>query len=197
MPSEHPLDANSAINNPSLELSVPSSTSSSQQMPVSELGIKKFVDIAAVSELSGDIDLLGISDDLGVADSSRPGLMLDSTFVMSSDDYQAGWNSIDDIHAFTSTIFLSTQPTSTESVENALIQASLKTMASGDLPSELKFFLYSKDTLQDCVMMIQLSISKDSPEIIVTSVIKLSREESREYYFRITDHLKVALARFT
>jgi len=195
MPSEHPLTANSTATDPQLEqLSAPSIYSTPSSLQVTDHDHKNFVDIATVSTLTSDMDLLGFGDDIGASESSRSSLILDASYAMTSDDYQSQWGSISDTQAFHSTVSLRTQPTSTEMVENLLQQASIKPMASGELPSELKFFLYAKDSRRNSVILIQLSISKGTPQITASFTLKLNTDDSHDYYHRIMDHMRHALA---
>ena len=47
-------------------------------------------------------------------------------------------------------------------------QPTIKTMASGDLPTELKFFLYAKES-DGAFILVQASIAKDAgAEILLT-----------------------------
>jgi vesicle coat complex subunit len=95
--------------------------------------------------------------------------------VMSDTDYQSLWASLPDADAMVSTVPLGSLPASTGHVENALEVVGIKTMASGDLPSELKFFLYAQDSASSCFFLIQANVEKSSPqEPLMIVTVKIS-----------------------
>ena len=94
--------------------------------------------------------------------------------TMTGDEYQSTWASISDGDATVTTIPLNAVPTSTDAVETVLANnANIMTMASGELPTEFKFFLYCKDTA-DVFYLLQCNVSKTPGEALFIVTIKTS-----------------------
>lgn len=147
MPPEHPLPREEAA------------------APVVDPGINHITDQfggAAISDAappaaapappSGEVDLLGFGDDFGAAPapvantSSLQTLSLKSSVSLSGDEYQSKWGAVADTDAtVVSALPLRAAPTSTDAVETSLSAFNLFTMASGELPTEFKFFLYCQE----------------------------------------------------
>jgi hypothetical protein len=98
-------------------------------------------------------------------------LSLTPNVTMSGDGYQTTWGSISDADATVTTIPLNAVPSSTDEVEAALARNNIMTMASGELPSEFKFFLYAKDT-SDVMFLLQGNVSKSPGESLLIITIK-------------------------
>jgi vesicle coat complex subunit len=109
--------------------------------------------VAAAPVSSGEVDLLGFGDDFSapppvaaVNTSSLQTLSLKSSVSLSGDGYQTKWGAVADSDAtVVSAIPLRSAPSSTDVVESSLSAFNLFTMASGELPTEFKFFLYCQE----------------------------------------------------
>ena len=103
---------------------------------------------------SGEVDLLGFGDDapaapppsLAPSTNTLQSLSLKQNASITGEDYQAKWGAVPDAEAVViSALPMRSGPTSTDAVEGALGTFNIKTMASGELPTEFKFFLYSQE----------------------------------------------------
>ena len=120
------------------------------------------------------MDLLGFGDTMLPVAAAAPTievLSLVPNATMSGDAYQSTWGSISDGDATVTTIPLNAVPSSTDAVEEALARNSIMTMASGELPTEFKFFLYAKDT-SDVLFLLQGNVSKSPGESLLIITIK-------------------------
>jgi len=95
------------------------------------------------------VDLLGFGDESAttspVSITTGGSIVLDVSFTLAGDEYQTKWGSIPDDVALESTVVLRVPPTSTDDIERPLSSIGVMTMASGELPTEFKFFFYAKD----------------------------------------------------
>lgn len=117
------------------------------------------------------MDLLGFGDPTLPAALTIEVLSLVPNVTMSGDVYQSIWGSISDGDATVTTIPLNAVPSSTDAVEEALAKNNIMTMASGELPTEFKFFLYAKDT-SDVSFLLQGNVSKSPGEALLIITIK-------------------------
>lgn len=92
---------------------------------------------------------------------------------MTGEDYQAKWGAIGDADSFVSMVPLRSVPSGTTVVEQALAAANVFTMASGELPNELKFFLYCQDASSGSMILIQSNIGKSDPEPSMILTVKV------------------------
>ena len=60
----------------------------------------------------------------------------------------------------------------TAEVEKALAAEGILTMASGEMPNELKFFLYAQDSVTKVLFLIQATISKGEGDRVLTVLVK-------------------------
>jgi AP-4 complex subunit beta-1 len=98
------------------------------------------------------------------------GLTLNPTATMTGDEYQSKWGAMADAQATVATIPLPRLPVNAEAIEVQLARGAVKTMASGELATEFKFYLYAVD-VQGHVYLIQSNIEKspvDDPIMILT-----------------------------
>jgi vesicle coat complex subunit len=117
-------------------------------------------------------DATDVMDLLGFGDTMLPTMLsLVPNVTMSGDVYQSTWGSISDADATVTTIPLNAVPTSTDAAEAALARNNIMTMASGELPTEFKFFLYAKDT-SDVMFLLQGNVSKSPGEPLLIITIK-------------------------
>lgn len=160
MPLEHPLDPTRSSTAPKQSLTVES------HVPHS-------------SPDMGEVDLLGFGGSLVSTPpsavpqaSATSAFSLDASVNMGSQEYQSYWESISDADSVVLTIPLGRPVTSTETVERALGAVYMRTMASGELPTEFKFFLYAKSG--DSIYLIQSNIDKQSAEQLMIVTVKVS-----------------------
>ena len=128
---------------------------------------------------SGEVDLLGFGFDdppapapaATTCSNSLQSLSLKSSLSLSGEDYQSKWGSVPDSEAIVlSGIPMSSAPPSTDVVEGALSAFSVFTMASGELPTEFKFFLYAQeeDTFGGCYFFVQAVALKQPSSLNLT-----------------------------
>lgn len=173
MPEEHPLapgDAgsiSSANNRPNAAPYTEAATSDPAPAPP-----------PAPAPAGGDFDLLGFDGPSAApaapvpAPSPPGGLNLSASATMSGEDYQNAWSSIPDSDAIVSTIPLQSVPPSTDAVESKLQQRQVMTMASGELPTEFKFFFYARDDTSGMTFLLQANVEKTAePLMIVTTKV--------------------------
>mmetsp|Transcript_13197 Transcript_13197/g.18680 ORF Transcript_13197/g.18680 Transcript_13197/m.18680 type:complete len:931 (-) Transcript_13197:113-2905(-) len=113
------------------------------------------------------VDLLGFGDGAAPAPAtpvSPVGLSLVPALAMSGEDYEAKWGGVADADAVVTTVAMNSIPASTDAVEQSLMDKHIMTMASGELDTEFKFFLYAQDSVSGTVFLIQSNISKASPD---------------------------------
>ena len=156
MPEEHPL--------------APGETGSVSSYPAAAAA-------PAPAAAAAEVDLLGFGESTAapaapaaVTAAAAPTLTLNPAVSMSGDDYQAKWGAIADADATVSVVPLHALPSGTDQVERALQEASIMTMASGELPNEFKFFLYAEDAATGCVFLIQSNVEKTSEPVMVVTV---------------------------
>ena len=98
------------------------------------------------------------------------GLALADQVTMTGEDYQAKWGSVGDNEALVSAVPLGAVPASTDVVESALATVRVFTMASGELPTEFKFFLYAQDTSDGSIVLVQSNIQKGGEPLMILTV---------------------------
>ena len=149
---------------------------------------------------AGEMDLLGFDGGMldAPAQSAPPtSLSLSPSFTMSGDLYQSKWGSVPDDEAMVTSVPFSTQPPSTDAVEKALSASNVMTMASGELPDQLKFFLYAEDTVSSSIFMVQMSITKGSSPIQMNLTVKVSGDATTtEHAPKLLDVMKSALSAY-
>jgi hypothetical protein len=127
--------------------------------------------LAPVSTLQGTDDL--VADLLGfspVQAAPPVSFGLESGVTMTGDEYQSKWASISDADAIVSTVTLRNAPVTTGEVESQLASFSVATMASGELPTEFKFFLYAKEASTGNLFLIQSNIGKTGEPLMIVTV---------------------------
>lgn len=174
MPAEHPLPQSDPRNAlqlpPPVDVVAPTADShlfvSSQSDPAPA---------QAPAPASTDVmDLLGFGDSLPATApppqrAGTVGVTLSASAAMTGDEYQTLWGGIPDRDSIVQMVPLPSMPTNTDQIEAALAQYSVMTMASGELPSEFKFFLYAKDESSGVIFLVQSNVSKvDEPLLILT-----------------------------
>jgi len=129
---------------------------------------------------AGDVfDFLGVADPTPAAaptpashDSNAPAF--EKNVTMSGDDYQKHWGVINDSESIVTMVPMKAIPRSTEEVENALAKYNIMTMASGELPTEFKFFLYAQESSSKSMVLIQGNLDKESGEALLVLTCKIS-----------------------
>lgn len=128
--------------------------------------------------VSAEVDLLGFGDDMSAmtaphSSTSVPlqSLSLKSDVALTGEEYQSKWGSVPDTEAvFVTALPMKSGLTSTDTVESALKTFSVFTMASGELPTEYKFFLYGQeeDAFGGAYFMIQAVVQKAPSSLSLT-----------------------------
>lgn len=118
------------------------------------------------------LDLLGFG---GASPSPAPvvpptsGLSLKSTTI-TGEEYQHHWGAIPDAEALVTAVSVSSMPSNTDQVEQALAAYNILTMASGELPNEFKFFLYAADEASSELFLIQSNLSKNGEPLLILTI---------------------------
>jgi len=187
MPREHPLDSNLP---PVESLEV-----NDVIEQINEGSIEKNEIVPTlVAEPVAEIDLLGFGNQ---STTSIEEFVLNPAFSLSSDEYQSKWGSVDDAQAHVMSVSLKMQPSATNSIEEPLGQTSILTMASGDLPTEMKFFLYAQESSSDgTIYLAQASISKSVSPVDLLLTVKLCGSGDRDKAQKFVDLVKSALSMF-
>lgn len=177
MPKDHPLPREAAV----APITDPGVNTITDQ-----LGGTSIVDPSAPAPAvaapapTGEVDLLGFGfGDDSLAQSAPPppytnslqSLSLKSNVSLSGEDYQSKWGAVPDAEAVViSALPMRYSPASTSVVEGALGTFNVFTMASGELPTEFKFFLYTQeeDTFGGGYFLIQAVVMKAPSSLTVT-----------------------------
>lgn len=127
---------------------------------------------------TGEVDLLGFGDDALMqspvpppSTNSLQSLSLKSNVTLTGEEYQSKWGAVPDTEAlFISALPMRSAPTSTDAVEGALGTFNVYTMASGELPTEFKLFLYGQeeDTFGGSYFLIQAVVMKAPSSLTLT-----------------------------
>ena len=127
---------------------------------------------------SGEVDLLGFGFDAPSAPappthstSSLQSLTLKEKVTLAGEDYQSKWGAVSDLEAVViSALPMTSAPPSADAVEGALGTFNVSTMASGELPTEFKFFLYSQeeDAVGGGYFLIQAVVMKAPASLSLT-----------------------------
>jgi hypothetical protein len=163
MPEDHPLGTSdvaslgSANNRPN---AVPQGGATASHEPVA------------------DVDLLGFGGGppspppAATPAAPSPGLTLNASVNMTGEAYQSTWSSLPDAAATVSAVSLAGLPTSTDEVESALSEKNVKIMASGELPTEFKFFFYAQDSRTGTLFLVQANIEKSAADPLMIVTVK-------------------------
>ena len=124
---------------------------------------------AAVADL---LDFGGPSDEppLQPTPAPTPTLNLTPNVTMTGDTYQSIWGA--NAEAASLLIPLKQPPSNIPQTEQTLANSGIYTMASGELPTEFKFFLYAQDLDTEQFLLLQAVFRKDAADLNV--VIKIS-----------------------
>lgn len=175
LPTDHPLASAAPVVDPGVN-------TITDHMSGASLNDGYGADPAALAHQpapSAEVDLLGFGFDdppaptpaATTSSNSLQSLSLKSSLSLSGEDYQGKWGSVPDSEAIVlSGIPMSSAPPSTDVVEGALSAFSVFTMASGELPSEFKFFLYAQeeDTFGGCYFLAQAVALKQPSSLNLT-----------------------------
>ncbi len=175
LPTDHPLASAAPVVDPGVN-------TITDHMSGASLNDGYGADPAALAHQpapSAEVDLLGFGFDdppaptpaATTSSNSLQSLSLKSSLSLSGEDYQGKWGSVPDSEAIVlSGIPMSSAPPSTDVVEGALSAFSVFTMASGELPTEFKFFLYAQeeDTFGGCYFLAQAVALKQPSSLNLT-----------------------------
>jgi AP-4 complex subunit beta-1 len=200
MPADHPLDAGAAavpvddvsVNNLVHQVQETSLHGATASAP------EPYVPSLATPTPMPEVDLLGFGPEPTPAPVSAPSsFALKANVTISGEEYQSKWGAVPDSEAHVVIVPLATPPPSTDSIETPLGQSSIKTMASGELPTELKFFLYAQEATQDgSVVLVQASIAKGFSPTEMLLTIKISGPGGLEKADAFVEILKSSLSAF-
>jgi len=192
MPPEHPLDPGAPQGH---NLSTKDVVHQINDLSMADRPAEYSQDVKSTKE----VDLLGFGEDSPSANasSSLNILSLDPSASLSGEEYQTSWGNISDAEAHMICFSLCVQPNTTDEIENPLAKLSILTMASGDLPAEMKFFFYGKElSAENTVILAQASISKDVSPVELLLTVKFAGLGSREKADGLGELIKNALADF-
>ena len=175
MPADHPLPKEAAA----ASISDPGVNTITDQMggaSVFDNAVATPAPVHPPAQQSGEVDLLGFGDDTPAAPpppntNSLQSLSLKSNATLTGEEYQSKWGAVPDAEATViSTLPMGSVPTSTDAVESSLGTFNVKTMASGDLPTEIKLFLYTQeeDTFGGGYFLIQAVVTKAPASLSLT-----------------------------
>lgn len=171
MPAEHPLESAAPVVDPGVNAVADQMYGASlTDDPAVPQATEEGAPPPPPPANTGVVDLLGFGDPTPTVAPApvAASLDLDPSASLTGEEYQSKWGGIADSDAIGLMIPLKALPPTTDSVEQPLTSASVVTMASGDLPTELKFFLYAKDRASPAVYLLQASIFKDSLAMSLT-----------------------------
>lgn len=104
---------------------------------------------------------------------ASPGFELEPSFALTGEEYQSQWAAIPDGDAVVDLLPLRVVPPSTDAVEGPLAEFFVMTMASGELPTEFKFFLYGREKGGDgTVFLVQANANKNPADAALTLTVK-------------------------
>lgn len=188
MPAEHPLGV--GIENDAVQ----HVTHQMEQTSLVDPTVSHAPSTAA--PVTQEMDLLGFGGEPTPAPIAAPGtIRLVPNVALTGDEYQAKWGAVQDADAHVMIVPLSTRPGSTDDVERLLEHACIKTMASGELPTELKFFLYAQEVPPTgSIILVQASIAKDNSSSEMLLTIKISGPGGLEKVEAFVDVVKSALS---
>ena len=179
MPAEHPLESAAPVVDPGVNAVADQMQEANllDDTPVPTTNGSAAAALAPAPASDGVMDLLGFDAPAPAPApvASSGSFELDPTVTLSGEEYQSKWGAVADSDATEIVIPLKALPPSTDAVEGPLGGAAVSTMASGDLPTEIKFFLYAKEKAgSGTTFLIQSSVSKDPTNLTMTMTVKCS-----------------------
>jgi hypothetical protein len=179
MPAEHPLESAAPVVDPGVNAVADQMQEANllHDAPVPTTNGSAAAPATPAPASDGVMDLLGFDEPAPASTPAAPSASfeLDPSVSLSGEEYQAKWGAVADSDATTIVIPLTALPPSTDAVEGPLGGAAVSTMASGDLPAEIKLFLYAKEKAgSGTIFLIQSSISKDPTNLAMTMTVKCS-----------------------
>lgn len=160
-------------------------------------GITQQMQQAAVSAVEGEIDLLGFMNDTVTPTAPPSSLILNPKASITGERYQQIWGSQPDASAASVVIPLKFTPQMSD-VEAAFTQAHVLTMASGELPTELKLFLFAQESEGGITFLLQAVIAKPPSDGALSLIVKTdgSGAQERNKATALIETVKLALSRF-
>jgi hypothetical protein len=148
---------------------------------------------------SGEVDLLGFGDDFGAPPplpaantNSLQTLSLKSSVSLTGDEYQSKWGAVPDAETVVvSALPLRLAPSSTDVVESSLSAFNVFTMASGELPTEFKFFLYCQEEAGG-YYLIQAVVQK-APASLTLTIKPHGGDNDRNKIDQVVELMKTSL----
>ena len=156
----------------------------------------------------GEVDLLGFGDEVSIFSAPQPpgtnslqSLSLKSNVSITGEEYQSKWSAVSDLEAVVVSTPMRFGPTSTDVVEGALGAFNVMTMASGELPTEFKFFLYGQeeDYFGGGYFLIQAVVAK-APSTLTLTIKPCGGDEDpvkrKEKIDQLVELIKSALGEY-
>ena len=153
----------------------------------------------------GEVDLLGFGDDVSVMSAPPPpsngllqSLSLKSNATISGEEYQSKWSAVSDTEAVVISTPMRSVPISTDAVEGVLSAFNVMTMASGELPTEFKFFLYcqEEDYYGGSYFLIQSIVMKNPTSLSLTIKQSGVDKDRKEKIDQLVELIKSALGEY-
>lgn len=183
LPKEHPLDGGAELSGENQIV---------EQVQTSAIAEDAVAPQHVEQPTENGIDLLGFGAEPTPAPLNSPnGIVLNSSALLTGEEYQSKWGSVSDGDAHVSIVPLKGQPESTDAIEVPLGQASVKTMASGELPTECKFFLYAQEG--ETYFLIQATIAKNTSPVEMMVTTKVCGPGGREKVDQLMELIQSSL----
>jgi len=207
MPPDHPLDAgappaeNLEVNELAEEVQQASLLDNDDTPAQAHAQAHAAPDTYTTPTPQPEVDLLGFGPEPTPAPIHAPGavtLAFNPATTLSGDQYQTMWSAVPDAEAHVMIIPLNSIPPSTDSIEGLLDNVSIKTMASGELDTELKFFLYAQDSSSSTapIFLLQASISKTTSPVEMFLTVKINGQGDRDAAEALVNVMKTAISAF-
>jgi vesicle coat complex subunit len=192
LPREHPLDGGAVGAVGALSPDDVGMNEITQQVQTTSIAESHVIPQQAEPLADNGVDLLGFGGEPTPAPISAPvRITLNAGISLSGEEYQTKWSSVPDADAHVSIVPLKAQPVSTDAIEVPLGQLSVKTMASGELPTESKFFLYAQDDQN--YFMIQATIAKNTTPAEMMMTTKVCGPGGREKVDQLMELIQSSL----
>jgi AP-4 complex subunit beta-1 len=165
--------------------------------PIGVQDIQQQVQQISISSRGAEIDLLGFMNDTIAPTRPPSSITLNPNAVITGERYQQVWAATSDVEATTVVIPLKFLPAMNE-IETAFNQAKILTMASGELSTEFKFFLFAQEPDGGVTFLLQVIITKPPSDVSLSVTVKTDSETNQgvEKSHCLIDTVKGALARF-
>jgi len=165
--------------------------------PIGVQDIQQQVQQISLSSREAEMDLLGFMNDTIAPTRPPSSITLNPNAVITGERSQQVWAATSDAEATTVAIPLKFLPPMNE-IETAFNQAKILTMASGELSTELKFFLFAQEPDGGVTFLLQVIITKPPADVSLSVTVKTDSDTNQgvEKSHSLIDTVRGALARF-